>query len=132
MIRVWKQIGEAGGGEWNKTSSGLSWSKYYGQEETWSTWNNYIVFRYAEAYLLRAEALVETGENTNEAKELLKVIRDRAGNTNTIEMALSTFYPGHPLQIIRYARCVYLEHDGLLLLVIIRSNVVPAGMTNPV
>ena len=84
-ISVGDVLAEGGGGEWNKTPTGLSWKKYCQEEETWTTYNSFIIFRYAEAYLLRAEALVETGGSTDEAKSLIKVIRDRAGNTNDID-----------------------------------------------
>jgi len=42
--------------------------------------DNMMIFRYPDAYLLRAEALNDLGKD-NEARELLNVIRDRAGAT---------------------------------------------------
>lgn len=93
--------GEAGGGEWNKTPTGFTWKKYFTGDETWSTWNDYVVFRYAEAYLLRAEALVETGGDEAEVKKLVKVVRDRAGNTNDIDWAVKTFYNGSLRDLVR-------------------------------
>ena len=64
-VSVGDVLAEGGGGEWNKTPTGLSWKKYCQEEETWTTYNSFIIFRYAEAYLLRAEALVETGGSTD-------------------------------------------------------------------
>lgn len=92
---------EGGGGEWNKTPTGFAWKKYFTEDETWSTWNAYVVFRYAEAYLLRAEALVETGGSEAEAKQLVKVIRDRGGNTNDIDWAVQNIYGGSLRDLIR-------------------------------
>ncbi|MFS9669277.1 RagB/SusD family nutrient uptake outer membrane protein, partial [Klebsiella pneumoniae] len=81
--------------------------------ETWTTYNSFIIFRYAEAYLLRAEALVETGGSTDEAKSLIKVIRDRAGNTNDIDKMVAEHYNGSLRDLIRNERRVELAQEGL-------------------
>src|SRR5699024_1407441 len=48
-------------------------------EHPTSNAGNQIVFRYADAILLYAEALAELGQDENKARELLNIIRDRAG-----------------------------------------------------
>lgn len=114
-ISVGDVLAEGGGGEWNKTPTGLSWKKYCQEEETWTTYNSFIIFRYAEAYLLRAEALVETGGSTDEAKSLIKVIRDRAGNTNDIDKMVAERYNGSLRDLVRNERRVELAQEGLRL-----------------
>lgn len=124
--------GEGGGGEWNKTPTGLAWKKYYQEPETWTTYNSYIVFRYAEAYLLRAEALVETGGSSEEAKQLLKVVRDRAGNTNDIDQVLTQYYKGSLRDLVRNERRVEFAQEGLRFFDIRRWNILLEVMNQPV
>lgn len=131
-VSVGDVLGEGGGGEWNKTPSGLSWKKYYQESETWSTWNSYIVFRYAEAYLLRAEALVETGGSSEEVKALLKVIRDRAGNTNDINKMLAERYNGNLRDMVRNERRVEFAQEGLRLYDIRRWGILLDVMNQPI
>ena len=125
-------LGETGGGEWNKTPTGFSYKKYYQEEETWNTYNAYIVFRYGEAYLLRAEALVETGGSAEEAKSLIKVLRDRAGNTNDIETTLASIYNGNLLDMIRNERRIEMAQEGLRLYDIRRWKILLDVMNKPV
>ncbi len=131
---VWQGdvLAEGGGGEWNKTPTGLSWKKYNTEEETWTTYNSFIVLRYAEAYLLRAEALVETGGSTDEAKSLVKVIRDRAGNTNDIDEAINKFYNGSLLELIRNERRVEFAQEGLRFFDIRRWGILLDVMNKPI
>lgn len=124
-------LSEGGGGEWNKTQTGLTWKKYFAEDETWSTWNPFVVFRYAEAYLLRAEALVETGGSTEEAKSLVKVIRDRAGNTNDIDWAVTNLYNGSLRDLIRNERRVEFAQEGLRLYDIRRWGIMLDVMNKP-
>lgn len=130
-VLVGDVLGEAGGGEWNKSTTGFTYKKYYSEPETWSTWNSYIVFRYAEAYLLRAEALVETGGSETEAKELIQVIRDRAGNTNSINAMVTNKY-GTLLNLIRNERRVEMAQEGLRLFDLRRWKVLTNVMNKPV
>lgn len=125
-------LAEGGGGEWNKTQTGLAWKKYYQEPETWSTFNSFIIFRFAEAYLLRAEALVETGGNVEEAKRLIKVIRDRAGNTNDINKIIAERYNGSLLDLIRNERRVELAQEGLRFYDIRRWNILLDAMNKPI
>lgn len=125
-------LGEAGGGEWNKTPTGLSYKKYCQEPETWFTYNSYIIFRYAEAYLLRAEALVETGGSADEAKLLIKVLRDRAGNTNDLEATLAGTYKGNLLDMIRNERRIELAQEGKRLFDIRRWKIVLDVMNKPI
>lgn len=125
-------LSEGGGGEWNKTPTGLAWKKYFQEEETWTTYNSFIIFRYAEAYLLRAEALVETGGSTDEAKEMLKVIRDRAGNTNDIDEVVANLYGGSLLELVRNERRVELAQEGLRFFDIRRWNILLDVMNEPI
>lgn len=131
-IWVGDVLGEGGGGEWNKTQTGLSWKKYCTEPETWTTYNAFIIFRYAEAYLLRAEALVETGGNTEEAKALVKVIRDRAGNTNDIDEAINKFYGGSLLKLIRNEQRVEFAQEGLRFYDLRRWNILNEEMNKPI
>lgn len=52
---------------------------YYGNNSITSNSGNQIVFRYAGALLLYAEALAALGTNDTKANELLNRIRHRAG-----------------------------------------------------
>ena len=131
-VSVGDVLAEGGGSEWNKTPTGLSWKKYCQESETSTTYNSYVVFRYAEAYLLRAEALVETGGSTEEAKSLIKVIRDRAGNTNDIDKVISERYNGSLLELIRNERRVELAQEGLRFADIRRWNILLDVMNQPV
>lgn len=131
-IWVGDALGEGGGSEWNKTQSGLSWKKYYTEPETWTTYNSFIVLRYAEVYLLRAEALVETGGSADEAKALVKVIRDRAGNTNDIDEAVTKYYNGSLLNLIRNERRVEFAQEGLRFYDLRRWNILLEEMNKPV
>lgn len=125
-------LGEAGGGEWNKTPTGLSYKKYFQEPDTWNTWNSYVIFRYAEAYLLRAEALVETGGSADEAKSLIKVLRDRAGNTNDIETTLAGTYKGNLLDMIRNERRIEMAQEWVRLYDIRRWKILLDVMNKPV
>lgn len=131
-VSVGDVLAEGGGGEWNKTPTGLTWKKYCQEEETWTTYNSFIIFRYAEAYLLRAEALVETGGSTDEAKSLIKVIRDRAGNTNDIDKVVAERYNGSLRDLIRNERRVELAQEGLRFADIRRWNILLDVMNKPV
>lgn len=124
-------LAEGGGGEWNKTQTGLTWKKYFAESETWSTWNAFVIFRYAEAYLLRAEALIETSGDANEAKRLIKVIRDRAGNTNDIDEAVTKLYNGSLRDLIRNERRVEFAQEGLRLYDIRRWHIMLDVMNKP-
>lgn len=131
-IWVGDVLGEGGGGEWNKTQTGLSWKKYCAEPETWTTYNAFIIFRYAEAYLLRAEALVETGGDNKEAKALVKVIRDRAGNTNDIDETVNTLYEGSLLKLIRNEQRVEFAQEGLRFYDLRRWNILLEEMNKPI
>lgn len=124
--------GEGGGGEWNKTPTGFAWKKYFHEPETWSTWNSYIIFRYAEAYLLRAEALVETGGSIDEAEQLVKVIRDRAGNTNNIDEMVTKRYGGSLLNLIRNEERVEFADENRRFFDIRRWGILLDVMNKPV
>ena len=125
-------LGEAGGGEWNKTPTGLSYKKYFQEAETWYTYNSFIIFRYAEAYLLRAEALVETGGSTDEAKSLIKKIRDRAGNTNDLETTLAGTYKSKLIDMIRNERRIEMVQEGQRLFDIRRWKILLDVMNKPI
>ena len=56
---------------------------YYGNNSITSNSGNQIVFRYAGALLLYAEALAALGTNDTKANELLNRIRHRAGARKT-------------------------------------------------
>lgn len=131
-VSVGDALAEGGGGEWNKTPTGLAWKKYCQEPETWTTYNSFIIFRYAEAYLLRAEALVETGGSTDEAKSLIKVIRDRAGNTNDIDKMVAEHYNGSLQDLIRNERRVELAQEGLRFADIRRWNILLDVMNKPI
>ena len=131
-VSVGDVLAEGGGGEWNKTPTGLSWKKYCQEEETWTTYNSFIIFRYAEAYLLRAEALVETGGSTDEAKSLIKVIRDRAGNTNVIDKMSAERYNGSLRDLVRNERRVELAQEGLRFADIRRWYILLDVMNKPI
>ena len=131
-VSVGDVLAEGGGGEWNKTPTGLSWKKYWQEAETLTTYNSFIIFRYAEAYLLRAEALVETGGSTDEAKSLIKVIRDRAGNTNDIDKMVAEQYNGSLRDLIRNERRVELAQEGLRFADIRRWNILLDVMNKPI
>ena len=131
-VSVGDVLAEGGGGEWNKTPTSLSWKKYCQEEETWTTYNSFIIFRYAEAYLLRAEALVETGGSTDEAKSLIKVIRDRAGNTNDIDKMVAERYNGSLRDLVRNERRVELAQEGLRFADIRRWNILLDVMNKPI
>lgn len=131
-VSVGDVLAEGGGGEWNKTPTGLAWKKYYQEPETWTTYNSFIIFRYAEAYLLRAEALVETGGSADEAKAMVKVVRDRAGNTNDIDKMVAERYNGNLLDLIRNERRVELAQEGLRFADIRRWNILLDVMNKPI
>jgi hypothetical protein len=131
-ISIGDVLGEEGSGEWNKTPTGFTYKKYFAEQEVWTTWNSFILFRYAEAYLLRAEALVETGGSESEAKTLIKVLRDRAGNTNNIDEVIATIYGGSLLNLVRNERRVELAEEGLRLFDIRRWKIVLDVMNKPV
>lgn len=131
-VSVGDALGEGGGSEWNKTCSGFTWKKYCQGQETWSTFNSFIIFRYAEAYLLRAEALAETNGDMTEAKALVKVIRDRAGNTNDIDEAVKQLYGGSLLNLIRNEARVEFAHEGLRFFDIRRWDILLDVMNKPI
>ena len=131
-VSVGDVLAEGGGGEWNKTPTGLSWKKYCQEPETWTTYNSFIIFRYAEAYLLRAEALVETGGSTDEVKSLIKVIRDRAGNTNDIDKMVAERYNGSLRDLVRNERRVELAQEGLRFADIRRWDILLDVMNKPI
>lgn len=131
-VMIGDVLGEGGGSEWNKTPTGFSWKKYFQEPETWNTYNSFIVFRYAEAYLLRAEALVETGGSSEEAKRLIKIIRDRAGNTNDIDKIVAEKYNGSLLDLIRNERRVELADEGLRFYDIRRWHILLDVMNKPI
>lgn len=131
-VSVGDVLAEGGGGEWNKTPTGLSWKKYCQEPETWTTYNSFIIFRYAEAYLLRAEALVETGGSTDEVKSLIKVIRDRAGNTNDIDKMVAERYNGSLRDLVRNERRVELAQEGLRFADIRRWGILLDVMNKPI
>lgn len=131
-VSVGDVLAEGGGGEWNKTPTGFTWKKYCQEPETWTTFNSYIVFRYAEAYLLRAEALVETGGSLDEAKKMIQVIRDRAGNTNDINKVITERYKGSLLELIRNERRVEMAQEGLRFYDIRRWNILLDVMNQPI
>lgn len=131
-VSVGDVLAEGGGGEWNKTPTGFAWKKYFNEPETWSTYNAFIIFRYAEAYLLRAEALVETGGSADEAKQMVKVIRDRAGNTNDIDRMIAERYNGSLRDLIRNERRVELADEGLRFFDIRRWKILLDVMNQPV
>jgi len=130
-VRYGDVLAEGGEGEWNKTPTGFTWKKYFTESETWNTTNSYIIFRYAEAYLLRAEALAETG-NANGAKALIKVIRDRAGNTNDIDAVIGSLYGGQLKNLIRNEFRVELANEGLRFYDIRRWGIFIDAMNVPV
>lgn len=123
---------EGGGSEWNKTPTGFSWKKYFTEDETWSTWNDYVVFRYAEAYLLRAEALIETGGSETEAKRLIKVVRDRACNTNDIDWAVQNIYNGSLRDLVRNEERVEFADENHRFFDIRRWGILLDAMNKPV
>ena len=125
-------LGESGGGEWNKTPTGFSYKKYYQEADTWNTYNSYIIFRYGEVYLLRAEALAETNGDGNEAKSLIKTLRDRAGNTNDLETTLANTYNGNLLDMIRNERRIELAQEGKRLFDIRRWKILLDVMNKPI
>lgn len=131
-VSVGDVLGEGGGGEWNKTPTGFAWKKYCTEPETWSTYNSFIIFRYAEVYLLRAEALVETGGDKEEAKSLVQVIRDRAGNTNGIDYVLKHIYEGSLLNLIRNEIRVEFAQEGLRFYDLRRWNILLKQMNEPI
>ncbi|MCW1735054.1 RagB/SusD family nutrient uptake outer membrane protein [Anaerorudis cellulosivorans] len=131
-VMIGDVLGEGGGSEWNKTPTGFSWKKYFQEPETWYTYNSFIIFRYAEAYLFRAEALVETGGSSEEAKRLIKIIRNRAGNTNDIDKIVAEKYNGSLLDLIRNERRVELADEGLRFYDIRRWNILLDVMNKPI
>lgn len=131
-VMIGDVLGEGGGSEWNKTPTGFSWKKYFQESETWNTYNSFIVFRYAEAYLLRAEALVERGGDLEEAKGLIKIIRDRAGNTNDIDKIVAEKYNGSLLDLIRNERRVEFAGEGLRFYDIRRWHILLDVMNKPI
>lgn len=116
--------------EWNQTSSGLSWKKYFNHEDTWNSWQSFVVLRYGEAYVLRAEAAAETGKD-DIAKAALKVIRDRAGNTNDIDKALKDIYGGNLINMARNERRVEMACEGLRIYDIKRWKILLDVMNKP-
>lgn len=131
-VSVGDALGEGGGSEWNKTLSGFTWKKYCQEPATDISFNSYIIFRYAEAYLLRAEALVETGGNISEAKQLIKVIRDRAGNTNEIDKVVTTLYNGSIRDLVRNEMRIEFAQEGLRFFDIRRWKILLDVMNKPV
>jgi len=131
-VSVGDVLGEGGGSEWNKTCTGFTWKKYCQGLETWNTFNSFIVFRYAEAYLLRSEAIVETNGDIAEAKGLLKIIRDRAGNTNEIDEVVSNLYGGNLLSLIRNEARIEFAHEGLRFFDIRRWDILLDVMNKPI
>lgn len=123
-------LGESGGGEWNKTPTGFTYKKYNAEGETWNTFNAFIIFRFAEAYLLRAEAIVERGGSEAEAKSLIKIIRDRSGNSNSIDDMIANKY-GSLLNLIRNERRVEMAQEGLRLFDIRRWKLFLDVMNEP-
>jgi len=129
-VMIGDVLGEVGSGEWNKTPTGLTFKKYFAEEETWNTWNAYVIFRFGEAYLLRAEALAETGGSQSEAKELIKAIRDRAGNTNDIDEMITSKY-GSLVNLIRNERRIEMAQEGLRIFDIRRWKIMLDVMNKP-
>ncbi|TAJ14409.1 RagB/SusD family nutrient uptake outer membrane protein [Marinilabiliaceae bacterium JC017] len=106
-------LGEGGGGEWNKTPTGFNTKKNFAENDTWDTYNNLVLIRLAEVYLLRAEALTVLGEGEQEARNLIKMIRDRAGNTNDIDEVVNVRYNGSFLELIRNEQRVEMAMEGM-------------------
>ena len=81
---------------------------------------------------VEAEALVETGGSTDEAKSLIKVIRDRAGNTNDIDKMVAERYNGSLRDLVRNERRVELAQEGLRFADIRRWNILLDVMNKPI
>ena len=75
--------------------------------------------------------MVETGGSTEEAKSLVKVIRDRAGNTNDIDWAVANLYNGSLRDLIRNERRVEFAQEGLRLYDIRRWGIMLDVMNKP-
>lgn len=126
-------IGEGFGSVWNITPTGFNFRKYMlDQADIWNTYNNYVIVRLAEAYLLRAEALVETGGNIEEVKRLLTEVRERGGNFTPVETALVNFYNGSWLEFVRNERRVELAQEGFRPYDIRRWGIFEEVMSKPV
>ena len=76
--------------------------------------------------------MVESGENLEEAKSLLKVVRDRAGNTNDIDKVINERYNGSLLELVRNERRVELAQEGLRFADIRRWNILLDVMNKPI
>lgn len=131
---VWEGdvLGDGIGSEWNKTMTGFSWKKYCQGSETWTTYNSFIILRYAEVYLLRAEALLETGGDIVEVKDLLKIVRNRAQNTNDIDWAVDNLYNGSLRDLIRNEFRVEFAQEGLRLYDLRRWKILLDEMNKPI
>jgi len=63
---------------------------------------------------------------------LVKVIRDRAGNTNDIDEAINKFYGGSLLKLIRNEQRVEFAQEGLRFYDLRRWNILNEEMNKPI
>lgn len=91
--------------------------------------DNFVIVRYAEVALTRAEALARLGTNTEEALTLLNAIRTRAGLPARTALAGTAL-----INAILQERRVELAHEGLRWFDLRRTNSVAttlSGFTQP-
>ena len=62
----------------------------------------------------------------------MKVIRDRAGNTNNIDEAVTNFYGGSLLDLIRNEARIEFAHEGMRFFDIRRWNILLDVMNKPI
>ncbi|MEO6915820.1 MAG: RagB/SusD family nutrient uptake outer membrane protein [Chitinophagaceae bacterium] len=121
--RYFNSISPAGGGEYynssngNRSKTGYSLRKFCAPlanilHDPGSDYQglNFIVMRYSEVLLTRAEALIELNQNLGEAARLINLVRQRAGvNMPTISVSDQATMRSQ----VRHERRVELAFEGL-------------------
>jgi len=90
---------------------------------------NFIVMRYAEVLLTRAEALIELGQNLSEAASLINQVRQRP---SVALPAISVSEPGIMRAQVRRERRVELAFEGLRWYDLKRWKIAESKMNGPI
>jgi len=120
------------------SATGYIWNKYidysvYGMTEIWDCTNDIIVFRYADALLMKAEALVQKNgaASQNAVCDLIDQLRDRCSGGKVHRENYTT--KEKLLELVKNERRVELANEGTRFIDLIRwkdaeKNVVTAGV----
>lgn len=118
----------------NASQSGYTCCKYMSPLTQYSDINNtgldFIVFRYAEILLSKAEALIELNQDFDEVYRLINLVRQRAGMPETDRSKYAT--QSSLRELLRRERRVEFAFEGLRRSDIVRWGIAKEVMNGPV